>query len=114
MKHELAYISLKQKIILLSFIGPALLITARMNGANFWDGFAGGYYTNTNLQKDLIQWGLWIPILVTLIAIVLCVYNARKFDHTEKRFITKLVPLAIFLPLPLAFVCSAVIMFFFS
>lgn len=112
MKSELAYISLKHKIIIASFAGPLLLIIAKMNGADFWDGFAGSGRTNTSLQDNLITFGLWVPILMSFVTVALCVYYARKFNHTEKRFITRLVPLSILLPFPFAIICLAVMMFF--
>lgn len=105
MRDELAYIALKNRIILLSFLGPCLLIIARVSGADFWDGFAGGSYHNTGLQDMLITTGVWLPVLITIIMSVLCVRTARKLNHSDPRVMNKALPLAIFLPLPLSVSC---------
>lgn len=102
MKDELTYTSLKHKIMLSALIGPLLLIAARISGADFMDGLAASPRSNTALQDNLITWGLWIPILASLAFSIACVYYVRKFDHKEKRFITKLLPLALLVPFPLA------------
>ena len=114
MKPEIAYLSLKHKIIIASFVGPVLMIIARIIGADFWDGFAASGYTNSSLQNNLIRWGLWLPIIASVVAIILCINAARRFDHKEKRFITKLIPLAIFLPLTVTIACAVTIMLLFS
>lgn len=97
MKTELAYISLKHKIILGSFISPALFVVARITGANFLDGLFG-VYENTPLQNLLIATAFWAPAIVAIISVWMAIRCARKYNHTEKRFVTHLVPLGVFLP----------------